>query len=553
MQEMPKTTNLYRRGSTFYFRIRIPKDLLDYYGGKREIQRSLKTSDYKTARQKVSIEKVHQEAEFQNYRSSKLSKSTKRSLSDFSEIEINSIVFRWFEDQDKLSAIDSLMFEERQDLSKDEAMDNLKDEVGFWQNELKDKQESPRYLEHLLNEQNITSDFKHYNYKYLLDLYVKMRLELATRSMQRFGGGTVKGTGDQSFYLNQTNATVQQTHGLKGKTSFGQLCDMYEKHRTEQMGLKERSLKQLREEIGFLKKFISADEKLTNIKREQCRKVFELLKKIPTNSTKLYPNKSIEDVIALGKLHGKKLLSPRRVNAYTARLSSIFKFGIDEELIDTNPSTNLQVSDPVNAQDKRLPFNQDQLKRIFEDPEYKNYTSLPPNMRGAKFWIPIIALYTGMRMEECCQIHASDIKDIGKVKAIEVKRSLKTKNSKRTIPIHPCLEKLGFLELVQDKKQKNEDHLFSDLHKNKLGIYSHAFSKWFNRHLDKLDLKDPKICFHSFRHNFRDALRQHNTPTHITRGICGWKGHGMEEVYGTPDNAETLYKYLKEVSYPINL
>jgi hypothetical protein len=45
-----RTTHLYQRGRIFYFRIRVPTDLVSHFSGRRDIRVSLRTSDPIVAR-----------------------------------------------------------------------------------------------------------------------------------------------------------------------------------------------------------------------------------------------------------------------------------------------------------------------------------------------------------------------------------------------------------------------------------------------------------------------------------------------------------------------
>jgi hypothetical protein len=45
---MPKNPRLRRRGAVYYFRAKVPPELVSLFNGKRELTYSLKTSDQKT-------------------------------------------------------------------------------------------------------------------------------------------------------------------------------------------------------------------------------------------------------------------------------------------------------------------------------------------------------------------------------------------------------------------------------------------------------------------------------------------------------------------------
>ena len=226
-------------------------------------------------------------------------------------------------------------------------------------------------------------------------------------------------------------------------------------------------------------------------------------------------------------------------------------------LLDTNPAANLALSDTVSAHSKRTSFSTDNLNRIFSAPLYKgcvddeyNYNKPGPKFpRRARFWVPLIALFSGMRMEEVCQLHASDIYSKDDVWVIKIHRSIKTKNSLRIVPVHPELIKIGFIEYVEIFRSKKSDHIFPNLVLGKEQNYSKKFSKWFANFLDNLSIDDPRLCYHSFRHTYRDALTQAQIPLQFVNALCGWSGKAMNEIYGTGVPEKLLYEQIQRVEY----
>jgi hypothetical protein len=82
-----------------------------------------------------------------------------------------------------------------------------------------------------------------------------------------------------------------------------------------------------------------------------------------------------------------------------------------------------------------------------------------------------------------------------------------------------------------------------------------SFSKWFNdkrRFLGKLGIAGTGVSFHSFRHNYRDALREADISLERVRALGGWRrdSSGEEARCGKGLVASTLYKEIKKVAYP---
>jgi integrase len=135
-------------------------------------------------------------------------------------------------------------------------------------------------------------------------------------------------------------------------------------------------------------------------------------------------------------------------------------------------------------------------------------------------------------------------------------KRIKTATSERFIPIHPRLVKFGFLDFVAERRRQGGTKLFPELTRSSTGYYSDPYSKWFRRFLDKAGAARPKTCFHSFRHCFRDALREARIDHDVALALGGWSsGNGKEgtetaEVYGRGFRVTTLWEALERVDYP---
>jgi integrase len=81
------------------------------------------------------------------------------------------------------------------------------------------------------------------------------------------------------------------------------------------------------------------------------------------------------------------------------------------------------------------------------------------------------------------------------------------------------------------------------------GYYSDPFQKWFGRFLTKANAKKPKTSFHSFRHTFRDALREADISAERVKALGGWANTETQEDYGSDLRPSTLYQEIKKVRY----
>ena len=86
-------------------------------------------------------------------------------------------------------------------------------------------------------------------------------------------------------------------------------------------------------------------------------------------------------------------------------------------------------------------------------------------------------------------------------------KRLKGSHSKRRIPIHPEILRLGFLDYLAERRgDDSHPRLFPTAARGADGYYSSPFSKWFGRFRTLTLGAECKATFHSFRHHFREAL-----------------------------------------------
>lgn len=314
--------------------------------------------------------------------------------------------------------------------------------------------------------------------------------------------------------------------------------------------------------------------RLQSIDREACRELLEVLRWLPTNPTKRFPKLTTTQAAKMAK--AKKLtstLSAASVNGYMTKLRTLFNFAVNEGWIDRNPARGLRVVDPVRRRDKRLPFSNEQLRSIFHAPLYTGCTDDwhgyaqpgPAHPRRGRFWVPLLALFAGLRLNEACQLDVADIQTVEGVDCISVSagpatanndKRLKTASSERLVPIHSALREMGFVAFVEARRAAGGRKLFPELQASSTGYFSDPFSKWFRRFLAKAGAARPKTCFHSFRHCYRDALREARIDHEIALALGGWaSGSGKDgsetaAAYGRGYRMETLKAAIEKVAYP---
>ena len=128
------------------------------------------------------------------------------------------------------------------------------------------------------------------------------------------------------------------------------------------------------------------------------------------------------------------------------------------------------------------------------------------------FWIILIAMMTGSRLEEVGQAAISDLKQDGDLVYLDIdayaidadapEKTVKTRESIRLVPINAKLIELGFLAYRDALVAAGHSQLFPDLKENSVGKRTKEASQRINRIIDRYVSTDRRLVFHSLRHAF---------------------------------------------------
>ena len=121
-----------------------------------------------------------------------------------------------------------------------------------------------------------------------------------------------------------------------------------------------------------------------------------------------------------------------------------------------------------------------------------------------------------------------DEDDDGETTSQTHKKSVKNASSRRWVPIHPELVKIGFLRFVEATKTKNQVQLFPELPYFKESGYGRKVSRNFAESTKKLGIWIPrKKVFHSFRSTLNGRLMKLGMPQELREIIFGHANDSM--------------------------
>jgi integrase len=221
-------------------------------------------------------------------------------------------------------------------------------------------------------------------------------------------------------------------------------------------------------------------------------------------------------------------------NNYLARLSALFNVAHDRDFISQSPATRLTLKD---GEKKRYPFDTPALLKIFTSSIYTHAERPKGGAGEAAHWLPLLALFTGARVEELAQLHPNDVRlesyddstgnrvsawIIGITSAGEG-QEVKNAGSVRIVPVHVELIRLGFVQFVDARRDKHR--IFHELRTDITGRESGTWSKWFGRWLRKqCAVSDKGLVFHSFRYSFKDLCREVGIEEDVHDALTGHAG-----------------------------
>ena len=330
----------------------------------------------------------------------------------------------------------------------------------------------------------------------------------------------------------------------------------------EKGSIRTRSIKEVKHSLNMMIEEWG-DTRIGSITREMTTNFKGHIRKIPRNRKKnpKYRDKDFHELI---KMDIKDPISTTTLNKHLGWCSSFYDWSINHGYSDINPFKGMKLKKEVRTRDERDRFTELELKQIFGKENYIYFTKIEER-RYELYWVPLISVFSGLRLGEITSLYLDNIKEISgnhreKRWVFDIveepdrpDKHLKTLSSRRIVPIHNTLLDLGFVEFIEllKKKDPTRERLFQEL-KISEGSYNKNVSTFFNtRYLPSLGLKTNKKNFHSFRHTVSDHLKQKGIEPHFVNELLGHSTGNIDlERYGKGYNPSILYnKCVKKISY----
>lgn len=573
-------SNVTRRGATYYARAAIPVDLQKRLG-KLERWESLRTKDAQVAKRKVRTVLDRWDAEYDDL----------RRRQGLPEHDLQEAVWTRYVE---LTTADERF---RQELPSDDDLDEIWRELEreFGEDNLhafrifefirdrfeRDQKDRAARVAELRKhaargETKLVSDAAQAEiasrkldlekgspeYRRLAHGLLRAELEALARAEERDQGDFTGEPRDRLIAPPELRAAPAAAK--RGET----IMELFEDYaRDNPKGVKQDTLNQSRMAVALFADTVGPRFPVAKIDKKAAREWKKLLGKYPVKAAEIaaFRGMSMQEIVQANETVGKPVISDRTINRYLSGLGAFCDWLVAHDYLAANP-----LSDMYKRLDKTkrttLPFATDQLNTVFRSPLFTGCQSdekihLPGNhmIRDHRYWLPLIMLFSGARPGEIAQLLTADVRQMHGHWVMHITeegdptKSTKTKGSQRVVPVHPELQRLGFIAHCEAMRARGERRLFPEAERNARGQMAAKFSREFGRYLSRIGLKNGRgLSLYSFRHGFIDALRRAEFLDTQFGFLVGHTGHSTTGQYGVLPQGmlRQRVEMIEKVAYP---
>ncbi len=606
-KELNKIRYLVGHGSNRKLKRNVPKRLQSVAGKTAWVVRGLSELSASQIRERASIFAVNTDAEIKAWerelvKTNKLptSKPDNPRAPEFTETEANQLAISYFWKQNEELRQTHLY---KIDDDHPYYVDHMQD-AGFAISEAEKRLSYPqscedfRVLEVLINANLLEpvpksneeksqwlSDYSsHPKVKLLTSLIYRADLELAYQRLQSLTNMGYQYHEDRFFaastplYADANPITFpkQLTEASEGVKTVGDLVEAFLASKKNEVTKSRYDQFQIPARIAT--EFFGKNTRINEIADHVVMEVLDFLPQVPAHVTKRYGDMSLRQAAeAFEKDNGQKPNRYEEAKKTLSALGQIFKYSMQRKWLGAcNPFDNLKIEVPVEFRKKHYqnkehgyaPYSVEELNKIFSSDVYTaiegrsyfpagTYKKTRPGqlVRDQMYWLPLLAIWTGARMNELLQLECADVRSERDIHYIHVTdeaeieylednftKRVKNPNAVRDIPLHPFIVQLGFVDWAH---QANKGRIFPDAHRGNAEKPSLTFSKNYRQLCEKklgVWQKQKKV-FHSFRNNFNDELRNCGVSYENRVAINGWEEQQkMDGLYGRGLKIEKLYE-----------
>lgn len=343
----------------------------------------------------------------------------------------------------------------------------------------------------------------------------------------------------------------------QGPTLSAALESFIAEHKTMDRWTEKTELER-RSTLGNFVEF-TKDKAIGAVTRDDCMEFFARLKRLPSNAGKkaALKGKSFAELTEPGGCDGVEFppLAAGTVNDQMNRIAGFLGWATSTNGLSINPAKGISIAKAKADSEakKRFPFDEADLTAMLSG----DYWSARRFDHAHYYWLVLLGMYTGARINELCQLHLADFSVVNGVDVISIADEdnptarAKTASARRTVPIHDELIRLGLLRWVERLRGLGGVQLFPELKEGRDGFGTEP-SKWFRRFTTRCGVwvKQEKV-FHSFRVGFISQLMNRRIDQPVVAAIVGHEtGTVTGDVYWNDRDVGMLQQIVNLVTYP---
>lgn len=288
-----------------------------------------------------------------------------------------------------------------------------------------------------------------------------------------------------------------------------------------------KTMEEHRNATRMFNEFMGGETAIRSITKKHVIAYKQMLLETPNRYTMRFPGLTLPQAIKANKKRAEPFptLAPQTINMkWLSHLSSILQWASNNGHIETNPAKGVLVDtgSKTHRAASYVPFTKDELKLIFGTDLFGDPATYALNQ-----WALLVMLFTGVRnSSEMARMKVQNIYIEQGVPVFYLADASKNQRSKRLVPIHEDLVKLGFLDHVAKLKKNGQDLLFPEWAARKDKV-----NDWFNNtYLVSLGIKSKQKVFYCFRHTLQTELARCGVPRDVSKMISG---HAPQEIAST--------------------
>lgn len=534
-------THLSRRNGRYYFYRRIPKEVLEAFPGRQFIKVTLGTADYEEAKRKVREVSCEWDRRFDHER-----RKLTGLYDEIDEARAEEFAARWLE-----HAAWRDEFDRQTRTATDTELETLDDMATFERVRYRealakgDRGAAEELVRVVERTEGLNVERGSISHGILSMALLRAAIEAMEITEARNRGEWVKPS------LAAPNAAITSAP-TDDSAPLSEIFEGWTRERKPPKKLASESTKAVRR---FTE--LHGDLPVAAITRRHVSKFKDALLSLPARPSKALRALPVPEL--LKRMEGDsdvERLSPASVKKDLGVIHTLLACAIANGHRSDNPATGVKVRVAKNAGPRRLPYDVDDLKRIFASGVFTNGERPQGGGGEAAYWLPLLAPFTGARLEELGQLLASDVRQDGEVWYLDINtkdagKRLKTASSERKVPLHPELVRLGFVAYADSRRKKGDgSKLFPDLNKDRSDVLTGNWSKWWGRYQrEAIGIADRRKVFHSFRHSFKDACREAGIEEAKSDALTGHSGGGVGRSYGQGYSVAVLHEAVQRICY----